>query len=405
MSRASVALEAAAALRTTGKFNEAARVLDEHLLALPEQDEDGLTDVLLERARLALASGAIQEARLRMGEVASRESGTPGRWSSLAGVLAALVGDHPTARRLIWRAVTTSREAGNAPLEARGWSNLAMVSIDMHQLDDAAGAIGYAFAVGPDPEQLPSSLAVRAEISFLLGNLEEADGHFTASITAAEHVGAVWAGGAAHATRAAVRAQRGWYEEAVLDLGVARDLLDGVPNRWSRATVDVWAGFLDLARGDRESARARLVAASLPLSEGVSLLDVDLGGRAAARQLAQALGVPLTSNRPLDRPSLLVAPGGAALAIGEAEPVPIRSIAARRILGALAHAAVHSPGTPLPASVLVKAGWPDESILHEAGLNRLYVSLHQLRHAGLSAVLVTRRDGYLLEAGRVELGD
>lgn len=403
MSHASATLAVAEAHRIKGDFDGAARVLDAHLLSLPERDEEGLMDVLLERARIALASGAIQEARLRLRELTEREGGTPGRWCSLAGVLAALVGDHESARPLIWRAVAVSRVTGNPQLEARAWSTLAMVYVDTQQLIEAAGAIAYAFAVGPDSEQLPSSLAVRAELAYLKGDLEDADVLFTQSIGAAEDVGAPWAAGAAHATRAAVRAQQGHCDESALDLSVARQLLSRVPNRWTRATVELWAGFLDLARGEPERARARLAVARSPVAEGLALLDADLGGRAAARQLSAALGDTLAPGRAVGRPCLRVARDGASLALGEAKPHPIRSTAARRILLSLASAAVHSPGQPVPASALVEAGWPGESILREAALNRLYVTLHQLRRAGLAPVLVTRRDGYMLDAEHVEI--
>lgn len=95
---------------------------------------------------------------------------------------------------------------------------------------------------------------------------------------------------------------------------------------------------------------------------------MDLGGRAAAHQLARALGDTLPLRRPPGRPSLRVVGGGASLALGEAQPHPIRSIAARRILVALALAAVDSPAGPVPASALI-----------------------------------TRRDGYLLDAERVDI--
>lgn len=401
---AAAALATSESLRMKGDFGGAARVLDEHLLALPERGEEGLTDVLLERARIALASGAIQEARLRLRELTAREGGTPGRWCTISGVLAALVADHAAALRHTWCGVVAFRATGAAELEARAWSNLAMVYVDQRRVEEAAGAIDYAFAIGPDPEQLSSSLAVRAELAFIADDLDAAEQLFTQAVQAAERVGARWSAGAAHSARAAVRGRAGALAGGEADLVAARRLLGGVPNRWTLAAVEVWAGMLDVAKGDVERARARLATAHRPVAEGLSLLDADLGGRAAARHLAAALGQPWVPGPPVGRPALRVPNDGSSVALGTSPATPIRAAAARRILAALALAAVHDPGRPVSAASLIATGWPGQVLLRESALNRLYVALHALRRAGLAAVLVTRRDGYLLDAETVQVG-
>jgi len=264
VSGATTALAASKALRLTGAFVGAAHILDEHLLALPERGEEDLPEVLLERAHLALAGGAIQEARLRLRELTRIPGGTPGRWSSRSGILAALVGDHATAQRLLWQAIARFRETGNPDAEARAWSSLAMVFIDASRLVDAQGAIACAFAIGPDPEQRASSLSVRGELALLEGDLAAAEACFTESLAAALHQGTPWAAGATCSARAAVRARSGQLALATEDLARARELLDDVPNRWTRAAVEVWAGLVDLAKDQPEQARARLVQARAP---------------------------------------------------------------------------------------------------------------------------------------------
>lgn len=405
MSDASATLAASEALRVAGDFAGSARVLDDYLIALPERGDEGVSEVLLARAQIALASGAIQEGRLRLRDLEARGDVDPGRWCSLAGVLAALVGDPVQARTLMWRAVARARQSNRPDLEARVWTNLAMVHIDTLNIAEAAGAVDYAFALGPDPGQRPYSLAVRAEIAFVEGRLHDAEADFGEAIAISEAAAPpwVWAAGSARSTRGAVLAQLGRCEEAARDLDVARRQLSGVPNPWSRAALEVWAGFLELAQGRPDLARARVAAARVPLAEGLCLLDADLGGRAAARQLAQALGDADPPRRLVGRPSLRVAPDGDALAIDASEPQPVRSAAARRILLALARGAVDDPGRPIPGATLIQAGWPGESILKDAALNRLYVALHQLRRAGLSTVLVTRQDGYLIDAASVQM--
>lgn len=128
---------------------------------------------------------------------------------------------------------------------------------------------------------------------------------------------------------------------------------------------------------------------------------MDIGARTAARLLARALGDPFGTDAAGGRGSIRLPPDGRWLAAGAGERNTVRAAAARRILLTLATAARRTPGVALSGGALIEVGWPGEVILREAALNRLYVAIHQLRRAGLSAVLVTRSDGYLIEADQV----
>jgi hypothetical protein len=55
------------------------------------------------------------------------------------------------------------------------------------------------------------------------------------------------------------------------------------------------------------------------------------------------------------------------------------------------------PGRPVPVDALLDAGWPGESPLPEAAMNRLYVAMNRLRHLGLRDVLERAGDGYRLK--------
>jgi hypothetical protein len=56
-----------------------------------------------------------------------------------------------------------------------------------------------------------------------------------------------------------------------------------------------------------------------------------------------------------------------------------------------------APGQRLSSKSLVTAGWPGERILSGAGMTRVRHAVFTLRKLGLRDVLITRRDGYLLD--------
>jgi len=55
-----------------------------------------------------------------------------------------------------------------------------------------------------------------------------------------------------------------------------------------------------------------------------------------------------------------------------------------------------APGTALTTQDLLQAGWPGERLVAEAGVNRVYVALTQLRRMGLRSVLEHSEGGYRL---------
>jgi hypothetical protein len=69
----------------------------------------------------------------------------------------------------------------------------------------------------------------------------------------------------------------------------------------------------------------------------------------------------------------------------------------RRLLDALVHQRLDAPGTSLSSHALLRAGWPGERVLAEAGSKRVRVAIATLRRLGLKSVLLTRDDGYQLD--------
>jgi len=85
----------------------------------------------------------------------------------------------------------------------------------------------------------------------------------------------------------------------------------------------------------------------------------------------------------------LVAPSG--------ERYTVVGRALRRLLLALVRARRDQPGLGVAADQLVAAGWPGESPIREAGLNRVYVAVSQLRKRGLRDLLQREAEGYRLD--------
>jgi hypothetical protein len=85
------------------------------------------------------------------------------------------------------------------------------------------------------------------------------------------------------------------------------------------------------------------------------------------------------------------APGAERVNLGRRGPL-------RRVLLRLTEARSENPGTGLPVDDLIAAGWPGERMQYEAALARVYTTVQRLRALGLKELLITRDDGYLLDA-------
>jgi len=71
--------------------------------------------------------------------------------------------------------------------------------------------------------------------------------------------------------------------------------------------------------------------------------------------------------------------------------------ALRRVLVRLAEERLSRPGVGVNVDDVIRAGWPEEVMLYEAGLQRAYTTIRRLRALGLERALLTRDEGYLLD--------
>lgn len=106
--------------------------------------------------------------------------------------------------------------------------------------------------------------------------------------------------------------------------------------------------------------------------------------------------VPLAAGAPGPRTLVLgletiwtVESDGARHVLGQAQ---------RRIVTALAELHRRRPGAVLTLQELLAAGWPGERLIAEAGANRVYVALAQLRRMGMRDLIERCKGGYRLVA-------
>ena len=103
---------------------------------------------------------------------------------------------------------------------------------------------------------------------------------------------------------------------------------------------------------------------------------------------------------------MLVRAGGTALRLPEDErDVDLtRRAALARILHALALHRIEAPGDALSLEDILAAGWPGERVRYDAGANRVYVALAELRKLGLRSWISSDAAGYrLITASPVHL--
>jgi predicted ATPase len=167
------------------------------------------------------------------------------------------------------------------------------------------------------------------------------------------------------------------------------------------------------ARGDERAAQRELAAAAAAVPDGDNHLHTTVDTYRAfvegeqhpsdAQALAESdedLRIALALFKlPAPADGLLVASDGAWFI---APGAPIVHLAKRRnlrrVLVALSKGRLAQPGRPLSVRDLIAAGWPGERILAEAASMRVYATVARLRKLGLVDYLVSRGDGYLLDA-------
>ncbi|MBK6692127.1 MAG: tetratricopeptide repeat protein [Myxococcales bacterium] len=188
-----------------------------------------------------------------------------------------------------------------------------------------------------------------------------------------------------------------------LERVLARDVLEPEHRAWAEALVGrpptLTADFED--QKTREAINLLTAARSFDASSGAKVLarralaNLRASGpivgrrvRFAAARLAEALTEDAT-------PLAIAADAGHFIVAGRRTELGRRHTL-KLVLRRLVEARLRAPGEPVPWGELLRAGWPDERILYEAGFIRVRNAMAQLRRAGLEPLL-TARGGYLLD--------
>lgn len=225
---------------------------------------------------------------------------------------------------------------------------------------------------------------------------------FDRALAALARAGVTRGSAVVHAHAAVALAESGDLAEADARLARARAAIGDDPA--SELAVALHAAAIALVRTRSTTGAARDAA----MREARAVVERAARAEAAPpdvvvarRVLEELLEAPPASIRtPGDDAATLVVgrdarwmtpPGGERVDLVRYGPV-------RRLLDRLVEERLARPGTALTAEQLIEAGWPGERMRHSAGLLRVYSAVRRLRRLGLEPLLVTRDDGYLLDA-------
>ncbi|HEY8074944.1 MAG TPA: tetratricopeptide repeat protein, partial [Labilithrix sp.] len=318
-------------------------------------DDEGLCAMVFEAAVLSLFRRRYDEARARFdeAEAIARRLGARHREAAIhtaRGTMEQELGNVDRARELHEAALETFRDVGSAYHEASTLYYLAGAHLERGQLEDAdaifARALAQVRAIGV-PRYEALILGARATLAAHAGRTREAEALLGEADAAALRCASE------PALLAALAIHR-------LSLVSARDR-DGAAARARELA----------AAHDCDDPRFALRAFSLrPISSTARALEIDEGGRAFRLPDADA-------------------------AVDLARRVPLA-----RILHALAQRRVEVPGDAMRVEDLLAAGWPGERVRYDAGANRVYVALAELRKLGLRDWIVSDAAGWRLATSR-----
>jgi predicted ATPase len=420
---AALSLSLAAAAFDEGRVDEGAELADALALLRALGDRQAEAEGLILLARAGRLSGDLDAAKREAERAASVASaaGAP-HLTRLAAVelghIAHDAGDVVTAQQRFDAALAGREASGDAP--ARALSGMALLRIEQ---EIAAGAKALEAARAMLERSLRAhrasgSAALEAEVLGLLGLADELDGHGAAARVRYEEAAAMLRAaerapleGLVLASLGRLLASSGRLAEARAALDEARARLFATGVRSLATVYDLCEAHLSVAearaargRADERATRAQAERARRVLAtDAIPGAQVRLARILLARDLSDLLDASPVSAEPACPPAapgdaLVVSASGRWFSPPHGPRVSLTTRhALRLILRSLADQRETSPGTPLDVAALLRAGWPGEHVLHDAGTSRVYTAVAQLRREGLRDILQRRDDGYLLD--------
>ncbi|MBT8494217.1 MAG: hypothetical protein KJO07_14265, partial [Deltaproteobacteria bacterium] len=316
------------------------------------------------------------------------------------------------------RAVDAARRLGDPLRLALVLGRMARLFIDQLRFEEARGLLAEASEQRAAVVH-PTFVLQRIDLGDLertSGNAMAAEAHYREALASAREQGVRLAEGGALLGLGATQLWTGRVGLARGQLAAAAELLREAPWSWASLAHAYLALAIDdptAAAAELEQSRlgggysevVELVAAALPALAGDreaaaaarrQCQAVELAGRGqelsfAARLIARLVG----SDDGSPRRVLTVGPELSWFQVAGQEPVNLgRRRAIRRILADLVGA--HDGAESRTLYQLIEAGWPGESIQHEAAINRFHVTMTRLRKLGLEQVLIGSDEGYRL---------
>ncbi|MFT4628823.1 MAG: tetratricopeptide (TPR) repeat protein, partial [Myxococcota bacterium] len=330
-------------------------------------------------------------------------------------------GDPHLAHRHLSASLEILDEMGSVRMAAITRVYLAAIRMEQHEYDRAREQLNMVLATVPlgpkraNTQLSAAALANTALLEHLSGRPEDARSYYDRFLALAREVGADREEGILLSYRAALEAGVGHLGRATTMFDRARELL-------ARGDNPLLLTLLEVLEGSRHAAEARRsgqagdsagVARGLAAAEKAvqRAREVPQGKERApyARSQDVRFAVRIVTNdldaaraslglEPPMEPVLEVGPDVTWIRPPGGERIPLgRRHVARRVIAGLVRARLDSPGTAQSIDQVLEFGWPSETILWEAAMNRVYVTITRLRNLGLGDVLLTNEDGYLLD--------
>lgn len=311
------------------------------------------------------------------------------------------LGDLEASRLHNGRALDLADSLDDSWLGALALANLAQLEQEVHDFERSEELFKEALArlreVGEIYEAIYSGAC--GDLFFEWGKLDVARRWYDESVRFFRGLMAHRHASLAHAAAAALEAMDGEHARAKALLAIARRSASRAKNRVVDVGVELHAGTVEIASSDEASRAAVIATWRRKVEPWREVIATSFDARFALRMLERAIArfSPKTSAAPPR--TLTIASDGRWFDAGDGVRVELgRRGSLRRILLALVAHRLSHPNEGMKQSELVAAGWPGERVLVDAASTRVRVAIASLRQLGLRSVLLTRDDGYVIDA-------
>jgi predicted ATPase len=374
-------------------YKEAVRV--ERSLGKRLGDSFGVTNLASSATEPAIAIAMMEDWLTVIGKVGAAVGG-----GELLGNLAASharIGALGTAADIFERAIKMAEGSGNRRALVEHHSRLGAVRQAQGRREAARKHYDQAWRMARDEELSLQEASVRSAWASLLheeGDIEGALAMYRGASDAIEGRDVPWLAGQIAARYGAALAEYGDTAAARQSFSAAASGLEAETDE--HRALGIYKGFLEIGEHARKRAAKVLQlhqrTRAWRVSEDHSDDEVGLAARLLESGIARAARAAGSAES-----GLLATADGRWFSFQGTETDLSRRRALRLILKFLAEKREAAPGEDQSLYDLLEAGWPGERTLPEAGANRVYSAIRDLRKMGLRTVLIRMDAGYLLD--------